>query len=70
MLGRVGNELPCPLVLACHKELSETLLAVQYLGALRRAAEKAVETRRKQKVFLVPPGDLAAGWGIYCIITV
>jgi len=39
------------------QELSETLLAVQYLGALRRAAEKAVETRRKQKVFLVPPGE-------------
>lgn len=41
-----------------HEELSRSILSVQYLGALRRAAEKAAENaRRKQKVFLVPPGD-------------
>ena len=37
-------------------------MSVQYLGALRRAAEKAAENaRRKQKVFLVPPGEVENG---------
>eukprot|EP00435_Cladocopium_sp_Y103_P013722 s2211_g3.t1 len=40
-----------------HEELSRSILSVHYLGALRRAAEKAEKSRRKQKVFLVPPGD-------------
>ena len=35
---------------------------MQYLGALRRAAEKAADsTRSKQKVFLVPPGGMDMG---------
>ena len=42
------------------QELSESILAVQYLAALRRAAHKVVESGpKKQKIFLVPAGGCA-----------
>lgn len=48
------------LFFSAPQELSRSILSVQYLGALRRAAEKAAENAR-QKVFLVPPGGVEIG---------